>query len=24
VATKIHRVKNILTRQFQEGGRHGE
>jgi RNA polymerase sigma-70 factor (ECF subfamily) len=24
VATKIHRVKNILTRQFQGGGRHGE
>ena len=24
VATKIHRVKNILARWFQEGGRHGE
>lgn len=24
VATKIHRVKNILARRFQEGGRHGE
>lgn len=24
VATKVHRVKNILTRQFREGGRHGE
>jgi len=24
VATKIHRIKNILTRRFQEGGRHGE
>ena len=24
VATKIYRIKNILTRRFQEGGRHGE
>jgi RNA polymerase sigma-70 factor (ECF subfamily) len=24
VATKIHRIKNILARKFQEGGRHGE
>jgi RNA polymerase sigma-70 factor (ECF subfamily) len=24
VATKIHRIKNILARRFQEGGRHGE
>ena len=24
VATKIHRIKNILVRWFQEGGRHGE
>jgi RNA polymerase sigma-70 factor (ECF subfamily) len=24
VATRIHRVKNILARRFQEGGRHGE
>ena len=24
VATKIHRIKNILTRWFQEGGRYGE
>lgn len=24
VATKIHRIKNILVRQFHEGGRHGE
>lgn len=24
VATKIHRIKNILARQSQEGGRHGE
>jgi RNA polymerase sigma-70 factor, ECF subfamily len=23
VATKIHRIKNILARQFQEGGHHG-
>jgi RNA polymerase sigma-70 factor, ECF subfamily len=24
VATKIHRIKQILSRQFQEGARHGE
>jgi RNA polymerase sigma-70 factor (ECF subfamily) len=24
VATKIHRIKNILTRAFQQGGRHAE
>jgi RNA polymerase sigma-70 factor (ECF subfamily) len=24
VATKIHRIKSILARRFQEGGRHGE
>jgi RNA polymerase sigma-70 factor (ECF subfamily) len=24
VATKIHRIKNILARRFHEGGRHGE
>jgi RNA polymerase sigma-70 factor (ECF subfamily) len=24
VATKIHRIKNILTRAFHEGGRHAE
>ena len=24
VATKIHRIKNILARRFQEGSRHGE
>jgi len=24
VATKIHRIKNILTRRFHEGGRHDE
>jgi len=24
VATKIHRIKNLLSRQFHEGGRHGE
>jgi RNA polymerase sigma-70 factor (ECF subfamily) len=24
VATKIYRIKNILARRFQEGGRHGE
>jgi len=24
VATKIHRIKNILARRFQEGGRHDE
>jgi len=24
VATKIHRIKNVLARRFQEGGRHGE
>ena len=24
VATKIHRIKNILARWFQEGGRYGE
>jgi RNA polymerase sigma-70 factor (ECF subfamily) len=24
VATRIHRIKNILARRFQEGGRHGE
>ena len=24
VATKIHRVKKILARWFQEGGRHGQ
>ena len=24
VATKIHRIKNILARKFNEGGRHGE
>jgi len=24
VATKIHRIKNILTRRFHEGGSHGE
>ena len=24
VATKIHRIKNILARRFREGGRHGE
>jgi RNA polymerase sigma-70 factor (ECF subfamily) len=24
VATKIHRIKNILARKFREGGRHGE
>jgi RNA polymerase sigma-70 factor (ECF subfamily) len=24
VATKIHRIKNILARKFHEGGRHGE
>lgn len=23
VATKVHRIKQILTRQFHEGGRHG-
>lgn len=23
-ATKIHRIKHILTRQFHQGGRHGE
>jgi len=24
VATKIHRIKNILARRFHEGGRHGD
>jgi RNA polymerase sigma-70 factor (ECF subfamily) len=24
VATKIHRIKNILAHRFHEGGRHGE
>jgi len=24
VATKIHRIKNLLARRFHEGGRHGE
>jgi RNA polymerase sigma-70 factor (ECF subfamily) len=24
VATKIHRIKNILARRFHQGGRHGE
>ena len=24
VATKIHRIKNILAREFHQGGRHGE
>ena len=24
VATKVHRIKNILARSFNEGGRHGE
>ena len=24
VATKIHRIKNLLTREFQQGGRHAE
>jgi RNA polymerase sigma-70 factor (ECF subfamily) len=24
VATKIHRIKNILARAFHQGGRHGE
>ena len=24
VATKIHRIKALLSRQFHEGGRHGE
>ena len=24
VATKIHRIKNILARQFQQGGQHAE
>jgi RNA polymerase sigma-70 factor (ECF subfamily) len=24
VATKIHRIKNVLARRFQEGGRHDE
>jgi RNA polymerase sigma-70 factor (ECF subfamily) len=24
VATKIHRLKNILTRRFQAGGNHGQ
>jgi RNA polymerase sigma-70 factor (ECF subfamily) len=24
VATKIHRIKNVLARQFREGGRHAE
>ena len=24
VATKIHRIKNVLARRFQEGGRYGE
>jgi RNA polymerase sigma-70 factor (ECF subfamily) len=24
VATKIHRIKNVLTRRFQAGGQHGE
>jgi len=24
VATKVHRIKNVLARRFQEGGRHGE
>lgn len=24
VATKIHRIKSILARRFQEGGRHGQ
>jgi RNA polymerase sigma-70 factor (ECF subfamily) len=24
VATKIHRIKNVLTREFQQGGRHAE
>jgi RNA polymerase sigma-70 factor (ECF subfamily) len=24
VATKIHRIKNILTRAFHQGGRHAE
>ncbi len=24
VATKIHRIKNVIARRFQEGGRHGE
>jgi RNA polymerase sigma-70 factor (ECF subfamily) len=24
VAMRIHRIKNILARQFREGGSHGE
>ena len=24
VATKVHRIKSVLARRFQEGGRHGE
>ena len=24
VATKIHRIKNVIARRFQGGGRHGE
>ena len=24
VATKIHRIKNLLTREFHQGGRHAE
>jgi RNA polymerase sigma-70 factor (ECF subfamily) len=24
VATKIHRIKNLLSRKFHEGARHGE
>jgi RNA polymerase sigma-70 factor (ECF subfamily) len=24
VVTKIHRIKNVIARRFQEGGRHGE
>lgn len=24
VATKIHRIKNILSRRFRQGGRHAE
>ena len=24
VSTKVHRIKNILTRRFQQGGQHDE
>jgi len=24
IATKIHRIKNLMARRFQEGGHHGE